>query len=170
MPKDLGKTLKECRAAAKMSVKDISDLLTEKGYKASESTIYSWENGNSQPTPGALLTMCQAYGVDDVLTTFGYDGYDDEGKIILNLPETEFIERYRALDHYGKDVVDIVLEKEYRRCQEQKTAGANNVVLLKEPDRSYLEPEAAHERTDIELTDEGRQHDDDIMNDDSEWE
>lgn len=29
---------------------------------------------------------------------------------------------------------------------------------------------AAHERTDIEVTDEMRQHDDDIMNDDSEWE
>lgn len=29
---------------------------------------------------------------------------------------------------------------------------------------------AAHERTDIEVTDEMRQHDDDIMDDDSEWE
>lgn len=29
---------------------------------------------------------------------------------------------------------------------------------------------AAHERTDIEVTGEMRQHDDDIMNDDSEWE
>lgn len=29
---------------------------------------------------------------------------------------------------------------------------------------------ADHERTDIEVTDEMRQHDDDIMNDDSEWE
>lgn len=29
---------------------------------------------------------------------------------------------------------------------------------------------AAHERTDIEVTDEMRKHDDDIMNDDSEWE
>ena len=31
-------------------------------------------------------------------------------------------------------------------------------------------PKAAHERTDIEVTDEMRKHDDDIMNDDSEWE
>ena len=78
MPKDIGKTLKECRISSKMSVKDISDLLTQKGYKASESTIYSWENGNSQPTPGALLTMCKAYGVEDVLSTFGYEGYKDD--------------------------------------------------------------------------------------------
>ncbi len=34
------------------------------------------------------------------------------------------------------------------------------------------EPElaAAHERTDIEVTEEMKKHDDDIMNDDSEWE
>ena len=84
--------------------------------------------------------------------------------------EYDRIHKYRILDRYGKEVVDLVLDKEYERRQEQKTAGANNVVLLKEPDRSYLKPEAAHERTDIELTDEERQHDDDIMNDDSEWE
>lgn len=29
---------------------------------------------------------------------------------------------------------------------------------------------AAHERTDINVTDEMRKHDDKIMNDDSEWE
>lgn len=72
MPNDIGKTLKQCRNTAGISVKEISDLLTAKGFKASESTIYSWENNNSQPTPGALLVMCKAYGVSDVLNTFGY--------------------------------------------------------------------------------------------------
>lgn len=33
-----------------------------------------------------------------------------------------------------------------------------------------LELNAAHERTDIEVTEEMKKHDDDIMNDDSEWE
>lgn len=32
-----------------------------------------------------------------------------------------------------------------------------------------LEVSAAHERTDIEVTNEMKKHDDDIMNDDSEW-
>ena len=50
----------------------MSELLTSNGFKASEKTIYSWENGNSQPNPDALLVMCQAYGVKDVLGTFGY--------------------------------------------------------------------------------------------------
>lgn len=35
--------------------------------------------------------------------------------------------------------------------------------------KDYLEPQAAHERTDIEVTDEMRKHDDDIMDDDDFW-
>ena len=50
----------------------ITGLIDANGFKASEKTIYSWENGNSQPTPDALLVMCRAYGVEDVLGTFGY--------------------------------------------------------------------------------------------------
>ena len=89
MPYDVGQTLKKCRINSKMTVKQISDILTQKGFKASESTIYSWENGNSQPTPGALLAMCEEYSITDVLSTFGYDGYNDDGSIQLSLKEIE---------------------------------------------------------------------------------
>lgn len=36
-------------------------------------------------------------------------------------------------------------------------------------DESYLTPVAAHERTDIEVTDEMRKHDDDLMDNDDLW-
>lgn len=72
MESSIGETLKKCRIEAGKSVKEISDLLISKGFKASEKTIYSWENGNSQPTPDALLIMCKAYNISDVLGTFGY--------------------------------------------------------------------------------------------------
>lgn len=117
MPYDVGETLKKCRNNAKMSVKAISELLTQKGFKASESTIYSWENGNSQPTPGALLTMCEAYEVDDILTTFGYNGYNEDGSLQLNIYEIDMVEKYRTLDTYGQDAVNSILKIEYDRCQ-----------------------------------------------------
>lgn len=72
MKSSIGEILKKCRLEAGMTVKEISDLLISKGFKASEKTIYSWESGNSQPTPDSLLIMCKAYGVSDVLGTFGY--------------------------------------------------------------------------------------------------
>lgn len=72
MKHKIGETLKKCRLDANKTVKEISDLLISKGFKASEKTIYSWETGNSQPSPDALLIMCKAYGITDVLGTFGY--------------------------------------------------------------------------------------------------
>ena len=55
MAYNIGNILKKYRADSGMSVKEVSDILTNKGFKASEKTIYSWENGNSSPTPEALL-------------------------------------------------------------------------------------------------------------------
>lgn len=163
MPYDIGATLKACRNNAKVSVKQISDILTEKGFKASESTIYSWENGNSQPTPGALLIMCRTYGVKDVLSTFGYEGYNDDGSIILNLMEIEHIEKYRALDEHGKDMVDMVLEKEAERMSQLQKAAAEPIRYPE-----HLVVNAAH--NDENSTAEERQKDDEMMMNDSEWE
>jgi transcriptional regulator with XRE-family HTH domain len=74
----IGETLKKCRLEAGFSVKEISDFLISKGFKASEKTVYSWETGNSQPSPDALLVMCKYYGVNDVLETFGYKSSLDD--------------------------------------------------------------------------------------------
>ena len=48
MKSTVGETLRKCRIAAGKSVREMSELLTANGFKASEKTIYSWENGNSQ--------------------------------------------------------------------------------------------------------------------------
>lgn len=87
---------------------------------------------------------------------------------LLSLETVEFspvekllIKKYRSLDPHGKDMVDTVLNKEFDRCQSIKKA---EITPL--PDRSYLDPVAAHERTDIEVTDEMRQHDDELMRND----
>ncbi len=74
------------------------------------------------------------------------------------------IKKYRSLDPHGKDMVDTVLNKEFDRCQSIKKA---EITPL--PDRSYLDPVAAHERTDIEVTDEMRQHDDELVGNDVLW-
>ena len=181
MPKDIGKTLKECRIASKMSVKEISDLLTCKGFKASESTIYSWENGNSQPTPGALLTMCTAYGIDNVLETFGYNGYNEDGSIQLNLHEIEHIEKYRNLDDPGRIHVDTILQWEADRMEqisdrdsqinELKSCSTSSIKefpsAIRDPQADHLVVDAAHARTDIEIPEGVDTSDDDIMDDEN---
>ena len=95
-------------------------------------------------------------------------GLTDDKEVLssFRLKSTEYthIEKYRSLDPHGKDMVDTVLNKEFDRCQSIKKA---EITPL--PDRSYLDPVAAHERTDIEVTDEMRQHDDELMRNDDLW-
>ena len=55
-------------------------------------------------------------------------------------------------------MVDLVLDKEHARVTAK-------VIPLSRPILN-----AAHERTDIEVTDEMRKHDDDIMMNDKLWE
>ena len=118
--KDIGKILRDYRNNAGLSVKAVSDTLIKKGYRASTKTVYSWESGNSRPSPDALLVLCDMYGITDVLGTFGYDGYNDDGSLQLSLVETEIIEKYRDLDDHGKEMVDTVIQKETERMKRAK--------------------------------------------------
>lgn len=78
----------------------------------------------------------------------------------------ELASSYVLLNSSNKDKVTNYTEKllDIQRLEEQ-----SNVVQLPQSDKSYLEPVAAHERSDIEVTDEMRKNDDDIMNDDDFW-
>ena len=60
----------------------------------------------------------------------------------------KLFDKYRALDSHGKDIVNTILQKEYERVTS-----------------TYAMPNAAHQRTDVEVTDEMKKHDEDIMND-----
>lgn len=97
MKGSIGENLKKCRVDAKKSVKEISDLLKSKGFKASEKTIYSWESGNSQPSPDAFLIMCKAYNISDILKTFGYVNSPAHKEDFISNDNRDFIKKYREL-------------------------------------------------------------------------
>ena len=169
MKRSIGEILKKCRIDADISVKKISDLLISKGFKASEKTIYSWESGNSQPTPDAFLIMCKAYNISNILETFGYT---DDISIVLSTSgdNCNFIKKYRELDAHGKDMVDTVLQKEYDHIIELRSSNPQVKKSSEEPNNiTTIDGLAAHARTDVEQTPEGVQNDLDIMNDDSMW-
>ena len=76
MSESFGSILKRERIRANISVKEISEKLILKGFKAGISAIYNWENDISQPSPDILLNICREYGIADILDTFGYSGSD----------------------------------------------------------------------------------------------
>lgn len=156
MEKNFSETLKQLRIDAGYTQKQVYEMIG-----VPQSTFSSWEVGKSEPSADVLLRLCRIYGVNDIFSAFGYDGYNDDGSICLNMNEIEIIEKYRDLDDHGREMVNFTLEKEYER----------SVALAKKSNISEFpyskEVQAAHERTDIEVTDEMRKHDDDLM--DGEW-
>lgn len=86
------------------------------------------------------------------------------------------------IDSYAKATVDAELlslkEEEIRqeRLEKERTLrhlrGENiykGTQFEKDWNKAHLEPVAAHERTDIEVTDEMRKYDDDLMDNDDLW-
>ena len=127
-------------------------------------TLRNYETDVREPGHTFLKQVSEFFNVSvDYLL-----GLTDDKEVLssFRLKSTEYthIEKYRSLDPHGKDMVDTVLNKEFDRCQSIKKA---EITPL--PDRSYLDPVAAHERTDIEVTDEMRQHDDELMMNDDLW-
>lgn len=77
----------------------------------------------------------------------------------LRSEEQALLEHYRLLDTHGKEMVDFTLNKEYERST--ASIEKNNITEL--PQQPSVN--AAHERTDIDVTDDMIKHDDDIMDD-----
>lgn len=144
--------LKEIREKANMNKKEFAEFINVK-----YTTYNGYETGNREPDSDFLVLISKKF---DVSTDYIL-GLRDDSEIAhsyqLKSSEYEHIQKYRILDPHGKDMVDTVLEKEHSRCQTE-----NNIIKLNQGENIL---NAAHERTDIEVTEEMRKHDDDIMND-----
>ena len=146
----IGKRIKEARERLGLTQNELAELVGVTG-----SAITNYEKETSHPKETIMYKLFEVLDVDanylfqDVVNTTKKNND-------VSIAEYEHIKKYRALDAHGKDMVDTVLIKEYDRCISE-----DKVTSI---DRSYLIPNAAHERTDIDVTDDMVKHDDDIMN------
>lgn len=153
----IGAKLKEIRESKKLSRKDVAEKLKEKGIEISDKTLYGYEAGRTSANADMFMALCQIYEIKDVLYEFNFTGYNDDGSIQLNLPEQELVEKYRKLDKERKEFVTYILDRELEqmeRLEKLKKEELQTSILL-----------AAHERTDIEATEEMVQHDLNLMSD-----
>lgn len=145
----------------------ISDSLMEE-LDVSNISYNEWISGKSQSYMFYLSEIANFFNVSvDFLVgkTKLFRSFDDEESIEISnslktkkisSSEIEHIRKYRSLNEHGKEMVDFVLEKEYIN---------SSTSLSNQPNSSLLA--AAHERTDINVTDEMRKHDDEIMDDEN---
>ena len=119
-----------------------------------KSTLAGYETGNREPSIEMVAKILQTLDIDA-----NYLWQDEtDFPMQVSYDEMEHIKKYRTLDQHGKEMVDVVLQKEYDRMNESALFVRDNVL-----EYASAEPAAAHERTDVEVTDSMRKHDDDIM-------
>lgn len=159
MKKNFADTLKEMRIKAGYSQKEVYEM-----FNIRQSTFSAWETGRAEPSADMLLKLCQLYNISDILGAFGFDGYNEDGSIRLNINEIDIIEKYRSLDPHGKEMVDFTLQKEWERSTEENKPD-NIISIVREPESDYLAPNAAHTLPNASAED--KDYDNDIMNDEN---
>ena len=90
----IAKALKKYRTTNNLSVKEVTELLEQRGVKTSDKSVYAWECGRTQPDADTLLMLCSIYNVDNVLESFGYNSLKNSD-IILTDFEYDIIRKYR---------------------------------------------------------------------------
>ena len=106
----------------------------------------------------------------------GYESpYTLDGKVDLILKkEPNTIYRVSAGEYNNfYEITKERIEQEFsfllRRAEKLSKKSEESLIPFPQEDKAYLEPVAAHKRTDIKVTDEMCKHDDDIMDNDDFW-
>ncbi len=140
-----------------------------------QSAISNYENAISSPKIELLYKLFDALKCDANYL------YQDEMNALVyentGTPEEfeNIIKKYRDLDPHGKEMVDFTLLKEWERSTKQYQQSSSTIYkydtscasskVAENPSPYILN--AAHERTDVEITEEMLQHDEDIMDDEN---
>lgn len=102
----VGEQIKKYRNIKGMTQQDIADALGE----SSGRVIYNWEKGIGRPDCDKLARLCDLLGVsaDELI---GCKSMTQRPTAV----EWSTLQKYRALDEHGKEVVDYLINSEYKR-------------------------------------------------------
>lgn len=157
----VGSRIKELREAKKISRNELADIIG-----VTVGAISNYENEVSSPKEPILFKIMAALNCDaNYLFQDSIDMPSMNDKV--SAPEYKIIEKYRDLDDHGQAIVNMVLEEEHKRCKKGNTSAENISEKMTEFPRQITK--AAHARTDIEHTPEGKAHDDALMENDEYW-
>ena len=104
--------LKEGRLNKGLKQSDVTRLIGIKN-----TTLSNYENGITEPDMDTFLKLCHLYDLDYSELLGEAYGYSVPGCAFdIKSSDIKMISRYHDLDDHGRDLVDLVLEKEHDRC------------------------------------------------------
>lgn len=162
----VGERIKELRNKLGMSQVDFADKMN-----VSKQTLYKYENNIITNIPSDKIEAAARIGNVSPAYLMGWDNENEKRMYeeMANEAETYAMEDFLLwLDDQTADHIRnyVKLAPNHKKMVDQYMEKILSIQKMDE----VLEIKAAHERTDIQPTYEMKKHDDDIMNDDSEWE
>lgn len=172
-----GEKIKESRKAQKLTQKQLADAIGAK-----HNSVSDWENDKNKPDPDTIESLCGVLKITpNYLLKTSEDDFSPKEKLI--------VKKYRDLDVHGKKMVDFTLNEEWERstaiakenaAKEQEKLvsiskytkegeNENNTVEFSEEltlTKDYLMPNAAHDRTDVKVTEDMKKSDDAFFDED----
>lgn len=110
----LGERIRFAREQKGLLQSDLAKLINVK----SSGVISNWEKDLNKPDAEKIVRLCS---VLDISASYLLDYYG-KPDIEFSSADINRVKKYRDLDDHGKELVDLVLEKEYDRC----ISSANN--------------------------------------------
>ncbi len=122
---ELGDKLRQVRVSRGLSQQDASNMTGIK-YK----TINDYENGKSRPDVEKLALLCEAYDMSaDYFINVNISTDIVQKQDEITAFEWDCINKYRSLDSYGKNTINLMLENELQRTKEQKKEHQKNIFV-----------------------------------------
>ena len=129
--KNISKNITKYREQAGLSQKELAKRLG-----VAPSRVSNWETYANCPTIDILFEVCEVLGVsiNDIY------GVYPASKMKLSFDEIDLIKKYRELNEHGKEIVDFVLEKEYKLSETLKeNKEKKNCTAAPESNQVYSE-------------------------------
>ena len=113
-----GEKIKIARKSKKYTQKQLAEKIG-----AAHNSISDWENDKNKPDPDTIELLC---GVLEITPNYLMNSFSDE----LSPKDKLFIKKYQALDLFGQQTINMILDREYERME----------LIKKQQDHiSYLE-------------------------------
>lgn len=138
----IAKTISKYRKALGIKQTELAKQLN-----VAPSSISAWENNLNAPDIEILAELCdifdismdEMYGIDINVSTDS-----------INADELAHIKKYRFIDLFSKEVIDSVLNIEYRRCLENNTSSQTKENIT-DSDDEYITEVAARGNSELQV-------------------
>ena len=105
---EIANNLRYYRRQSHLTGPEVIELLKEKGIIFSVKALYNWETGRSQPDCDTFIKLCDIYGIESIITAFGYVPGKSDNKYKSH--KTELLHKAHQLDDEKCKIVSAYID------------------------------------------------------------